>query len=127
MNINGFAVPVLKNHIAHFKAIRCFFRFLPSFYVSVKLAIFCYWMPPKLTTATRLLAFFEFYPLFLLIFWQLHREKYSKSPLEWGIFACNYLKKPICKCFIKWQAYLFTPKIKKNAHFCKQLFTKFTF
>jgi hypothetical protein len=28
---------------------------------------------PELTTATRFLTFFEFYPLFLFIFWQLHK------------------------------------------------------
>jgi len=72
LNVNGFAISVLKNHIAHLKAIRSLFRFLPSFYVSVKFAIFGYRMTPKFATAARFLAFFEFYPLFLFIFWQLH-------------------------------------------------------
>ena len=69
LNVNGFAISMLKNHIAHFKAVWSFFRFLPSFYISVKLAIFCYWMPPKLTPTARFLALFELYSLFLFIFW----------------------------------------------------------
>jgi len=72
LNINGFAIAVLENHIAHFKTVWSLFRFLPSFYISVKLTVFSYWMTPKLTSATRFLALFEFYPLFLFIFWQLH-------------------------------------------------------
>ena len=33
-----------------------------------------------------------------------------------GILICLQLfKKPICKCFIKWQAYLFA---NKSLHFC---------
>jgi len=78
LNVNCFSIPVLKNHIAHFKAVWGFFGLLPGFYVSVKLAVFGYWMTPKLTTAARFLAFFEFYPLFLFIFWQLHEEEYRK-------------------------------------------------
>jgi len=80
LNINCFAVAVLKNHISHFKAVWYFFWFLPSFYVSVKFTIFCYRVPPELTPTTRLLAFFEFYPLFLLVFWQLHRFNIVNPP-----------------------------------------------
>jgi len=78
LNVNGLAIPVLKNHITHFKAVWGFFRLLPGFYVSVKLAVFGYRMTPKLTTAAGFLAFFEFYPLFLFIFWQLHRGNIVK-------------------------------------------------
>ena len=82
LNLNRFVIAVFEKHIMHFKAIYGFFGLLPGFYISVQFAIFSYGMPPKLASTARFLAFFQLYPLFFLVFWQLHAgniEKFKKE------------------------------------------------
>jgi 16S rRNA (guanine527-N7)-methyltransferase len=77
---------MLYKHISHFNAVYGLLWLLPLLYVPVHLAIFSYGMPPKLTAAPWLLAFFELNALFLFVFRQLHGENIENGAARLSTF-----------------------------------------